>query len=29
VLSSATSLEGQADTLSQQVERFLNKVRAG
>jgi methyl-accepting chemotaxis protein len=29
VLSSATSLEGQADTLSQQVQRFLNRVRAG
>jgi methyl-accepting chemotaxis protein len=28
VLSSATSLEGQADTLSQQVQRFLNRVRA-
>lgn len=29
VLSSATSLEGQADTLRQQVQRFLNRVRAG
>jgi methyl-accepting chemotaxis protein len=29
VLTSATSLEGQADTLSQQVQRFLNRVRAG
>lgn len=29
VLASATSLEGQADTLRQQVQRFLNRVRAG
>jgi methyl-accepting chemotaxis protein len=29
VLSSATNLEGQADTLSQQVQRFLKRVRAG
>ena len=29
VLSSATSLEGQAETLRQQVQRFLNRVRAG
>lgn len=28
VLSSATNLEGQASTLRQQVEVFLNKVRA-